>query len=96
MICLSQRDDADDVGRGFSERYKGDAPLNHANPDPSLLPIVFTHIRTNKKKTSKHLFCIGEVETMLPDVGSILCIVSKNARSWPAFTPLQPIQDVTR
>jgi hypothetical protein len=73
MICLSQRDDADDAGRKFSERYKGDSFPNH--PDPSLLPIVLTRVGTNKKKASKHFFCIGEVETMLPDVGSILCIV---------------------
>jgi hypothetical protein len=68
MICLSQRDDADGIVREFSERYKGDAAPNHPNPDPSLLAIVLTRVGTNKKEAAKHLFRLGEVEAVLPDV----------------------------
>jgi hypothetical protein len=62
MICLSQRDDADGMGRGFSERYKGNALSNHTNANPSFLAIVLARVGTNKKKATEHFFHFDEVE----------------------------------
>jgi predicted nucleic acid-binding protein len=52
--------------------YKGDAAPNQPNPDPSLLAIVLTRVGTNKKEASKHLFRLGEVESVFPDVRAVL------------------------
>src|SRR5580692_472796 len=75
MICLSQRDDADRIVRSFRERYKGNAIPHHPNCNPSLLAIFLARIGTNKKSATEHLFRLGEVESMLSDVGPILDLV---------------------
>src|ERR1700733_563635 len=74
-ICLSKRDNADGILRGCSECYKGDAPPNHANSHPSFLTVIFALVGTNEKEASKHIFRICEVEAVLSNIGSILCIV---------------------
>jgi hypothetical protein len=75
MICLSQRDDADGIGRRFSESYKDAAFMNHPNPDPSFLIVVLTSIRTNKKKAKKHLFGFGEIKSVLANLGLVLSLI---------------------
>jgi hypothetical protein len=75
MIRLSQRYDADDIGRRLSERNKGAATLNHPNPDPSLFAIVLTRVGTNQKGAAKHLFCLREMDPVLPDVGPVFGLI---------------------
>jgi len=75
MICLSQRDDADRIIRIFPEYYEGNTILYHPNSNPSLLAVILARVGTNKKNVTEHLFRLGEVEPMLPDVGPVLGLV---------------------
>jgi hypothetical protein len=48
------------------------ATANRANSNPPPFTVIFPRVGVDDKHASKHLFRIGEVEPMLPDVGSIL------------------------
>jgi hypothetical protein len=75
LAGLSQRDHPDAVGRAF---YEGDychAPTSHPNPNPARLAIILAGIRTNEQDSLKHCFGICEIETMFPDIDSVLRFV---------------------
>src|SRR5438270_8839538 len=75
MICLSQRDDANYVVTTFRKNYGHGAAANHSDSFPTPLRVIVPYIRGGNDHSSKHLFSVCEVETVLPNIGVVLGLI---------------------
>src|SRR5208282_6210829 len=75
MICLSKRNNANVAGRQLNEGHHRDTPPDHSKSNPALFSVFFTYIWADKKRAMEHLLRPLEVETVLPDVGTVLSFV---------------------